>query len=50
MPDPRSVNDKFVIVIEKTEGMSSGELDKIKSLLIESGAVEVNESYVDYEE
>ena len=49
MPDTRSVNDKFVIVVEKTEGMSSGELDKIKSLLTESGAVEVNESHVDYE-
>lgn len=49
MPDPRSVNDKFVIVIDKPEGMSSDELDKIKSLLTESGAVEVNESSVDYE-
>ena len=49
MPDPRSANDKFVIVIEKTDSMGDDELNKIKSLLTESGAVEVNISYVDYE-
>jgi len=49
MPDPRTVDDKFVIVIEKTETMDSDELKKIKSLLTETGAVEVNESDVDYE-
>lgn len=49
MPDTRSVNDKFVIVIEKTDNMGDDELNRIKSLLTESGAVEVNISYVDYE-
>lgn len=49
MPDPRTVDDKFVIVIEKTDGMEAAELKKIKSLLSETGAVEVNESDVDYE-
>lgn len=50
MPDPRSVDDKFVIVIEKTEDMSIDELHKIKSLLTESGATEVNESKIDFED
>lgn len=49
MPDPRTVDDKFVIVIEKTESMDSDELKKIRSLLTETGAVEINESDVDYE-
>ena len=49
MPDPRSVDDKFVIVIEKSEDMDESELKRIKSLLTETGAVEVNESDVDYE-
>ena len=49
MPDPRTVDDKFVIVIEKTEEMDNDELKKIKSLLTETGAVEINESDVEYE-
>ncbi len=49
MPDVRSVNDKFVIVIEKTDTMSDEEFEKVDSLLKECGAVEVNVSYVDYE-
>ena len=49
MPDPRTVDDKFVIVIEKIDSMDNEELKKIKSILTDSGAVEVNESDVDYE-
>lgn len=49
MPDPRTVDDKFVIVVEKTGDMDDAGLEKIKSLLRETGAVEVNESDVDYE-
>ncbi|MFK5857273.1 MAG: DUF3341 domain-containing protein, partial [Bacteroidota bacterium] len=49
MPDVRTVDDKFVIVIEKSESMDNDELKKIKSILTESGAVEINESDVDYE-
>ena len=49
MPDPRTVDDKFVIVIEKTKEMDDNELKKIKSLLTETGALEVSESDVDYE-
>jgi len=49
MPDPRTVDDKFVVVIEKTTTMNDDDLNKIKSILTESGAVEINESDVVYE-
>jgi len=49
MPDPRTVDDKFVVVIEKTATMNDADLNKIKSILTESGAVEINESDVVYE-
>ena len=44
MIDPRTVDDKFAIVIEKTETLSSQDLEKINILLKESGAVEINEN------
>ncbi|MBT3175150.1 MAG: DUF3341 domain-containing protein [Lentimicrobiaceae bacterium] len=50
LPDGRSADDKFVLVVEKTEGMPEEEVTKIKDLLTETGAVEVNESNVDYED
>ncbi len=50
MPDPRTVDDKFVIVVETNDGMDNDELKKIKSILTDTGAVEVNESDVDYED
>ncbi len=50
MPDVRTVDDKFVVVVEKPSDISSDELTKIKSIFIETGAVEVNESDVDYED
>lgn len=43
MPDPRSTDDKFVIVIEKDENLSAREVDNIKAAFKESGASEVNE-------
>lgn len=49
MPDPRAVNDKFVVVVEKDENMDEGQITKIKTLMKENGAVEINESEVDYE-
>ncbi len=49
MPDPRTVDDKFVIVVETNDGMDNDELKKIKSILTDAGAVEVNESDIDYE-
>ncbi len=49
MPDPRTTDDKFVIVIEKSLEMDNDESKKIKTILKESGAVEINESDVEYE-
>lgn len=49
LPDPRTVDDKFVIVIEKDESMGKDQYEKIKTMLTDNGAVEVNESDVDYE-
>jgi len=41
--DPRSTDDKFLIIIEKEPGFSEAEVSKINSVLAESGASEVNE-------
>lgn len=41
--DPRSTDDKFVIVVEKAEDISDTELKKIKAAFKDSGAIEVNE-------
>ena len=41
--DPRSTDDKFLIVIDKNEKMSKKEIDLIKSTLKKSGASEINE-------
>ncbi len=49
LPDPRTVDDKFVIVVEKTDSMDDNEVSRIKDLLSGTGAVEVNESDIDYE-
>lgn len=50
MPDPRTSNDKFVVVVEKTEDMAADQIKKIHTLLNEAGAVEINESDVEYDE
>ncbi len=42
LPDPRSMDDKFVIVIQGDRTMDDSELKKINDLLKETGAVEVN--------
>jgi len=44
LPDRRSTDDKFVIVIEKDKNMDEALAKKIDDLLKNSGAVEVNES------
>lgn len=46
MPDSRSTDDKFVIVIEKDKSMDDEAVRKIDELLKKSGAVEVNMSNV----
>ncbi len=42
MPDKRSMDDKFVIVIDKDKKMDDATVNKIDELLKNSGAVEVN--------
>ncbi len=42
MPDTRSMDDKFVIVIEKDKKMDEEAVQKIDDLLKKNGAVEVN--------
>ncbi len=49
MPVPRTTNDQFAIVIRKEDDMSADTLQKINTLLKETGAVEVTESTVNYE-
>ncbi len=46
LPDPRSMDDKFVIVIEKDKEMDETTVRKIEKLLTKNGAVEVNMSDV----
>jgi hypothetical protein len=43
MIDPRSIDDKFLIVIGKDPSMKKEEVDRITRLIKETGAVEVNE-------
>lgn len=42
--DPRSTDDKFLIIIEKEEQMTKQEIEIIKNALKESGASEINEA------
>ncbi len=46
LPDPRSTDDKFVIVIEKDMDMDEATVRQIDELLKKSGATEVNMSNV----
>ncbi len=48
LPVPESTNDKFVIVVSKTDDMSDGDIKNINNLMKESGAVEIKESDVNY--
>ncbi len=50
LPDPRTVNDKFALIIEKTDDLTSDKLEQLNSLLKETGAVEIKESNVQYHE
>lgn len=46
MPDTRTMDDKFVIVIDRDKNMDDDAVRKIDALLKKSGAVEVNMSNV----
>jgi hypothetical protein len=50
LPDPRTTNDKFAILIEKSSDYSESDIETINSLLKETGALEVKESNVSYHE
>ncbi len=43
MIDPRTTDDKFAIVIEKTAEFTDEEVKRITSILKETGAVEISE-------
>lgn len=48
LPVPETTNDKFAIVVSKTDDMSDVDIKNINSLMKESGAVEIKESDVNY--
>jgi hypothetical protein len=48
LPYPDSVDDKFVVVIPKPEADNAAEFDRIQKLLKETGAVEITESDVHF--
>jgi len=43
LPVPRTTNDQFAILIEVERNMSTGDLNKVNTLLKETGAVEIKE-------
>lgn len=48
LPVPETTNDKFVIVISKTENMTEQDVNKINEMMKTSGAIEVKESDINY--
>jgi hypothetical protein len=48
LPVPETTNDKFVIVVSKTENMTDGDVSNINNIMKESGAIEIKESDVNY--
>jgi hypothetical protein len=50
LPDPRTTNDKFAILIEKSDKYTVSEIETINNLLKDTGALEVKESNVSYHE
>ncbi len=48
LPVPETTNDKFVIVVSKTENMTEGDVSNINKIMKESGAIEIKESDVNY--
>ncbi len=48
--DARSTDDKFLIVVDKSEGMTAKEIELIKASLKESGASEINEVVKEFKE
>jgi len=48
LPVPETTNDKFAIVVSKTDDMSDVDIKNINNIMKESGAVEIKESDVNY--
>lgn len=48
LPVPETTNDKFVIVISKTEDMTDQDVNKINEMMKASGAIEIKESDINY--
>jgi hypothetical protein len=48
LPVPETTNDKFVIVISKTDEMTEEDVEKVNKLMKESGASEIKESDINY--
>ena len=44
LPVPRTTNDRFAIIIEKSDDMTDADIEKINGLLKKTGAVEVTQS------
>ncbi len=49
LPVPTTTHDQFAILIEKTPGMKDAEVKKIQDLLTKTGAIEVKDSDVEYD-
>jgi hypothetical protein len=50
LPVARTTNDQFAILIEKAPGMKEAEVKKIEELLTKTGAIEVLDSKVEYDD
>jgi hypothetical protein len=48
LPVPETTNDKFAIIISKTDEMTSDDVSSINKIMKESGAVEIKESDIVY--
>jgi len=46
MIDPRTIDDKFAIVIERSDDLTGDDIIKINKVLKETGAIEINEKSV----
>jgi hypothetical protein len=49
LPVPRTTNDQFAILVEKTPDMSDKEEKRIREMFTKTGAIEVQDSDVQYE-
>ena len=48
IPVPETTNDKFIIIVEKTEKMSDSDVSNINKLMKDAGASEIREQEVNF--